>query len=128
MLSRHRKAALVHFLCAALASLILEESPLSASSEDIRHFFSGSRLGAFLRLQKTHANIREMMMTVRATDKETATRVSRRVVGSILMLVQPVGNVETSKSSGDVVGLLVGIAPSESLWSGLYVSGTGDGR
>ena len=68
MLPRHRLAALYHFLCAALASLILRKLSSSAIFEARRPFFSGSRLGECLRLQKMTEK-RMMMMAARATDK-----------------------------------------------------------
>ena len=73
---------------------------LSSSAMDgvPRPFFSGSRLGECLRLQKTKENIIMIMMKERATDKARTTTALWDVV-FVLGLFQPVGKLDRSKSS-----------------------------
>jgi hypothetical protein len=70
----------------------------SAMSEDFRRLFSGSRLGASLRLQKMKKNIKTMMVNARDMDKARTTIVPRWDVASMVMEPQPVGKDDMSKS------------------------------
>ena len=85
----------------------------------LRPFFSGSRLGLCLRLQKTKESINVIMMTERATDKAMMTTVPWWDGRAVWGYVQPVGKVDMSKSpsEGEVSsagGLLMSLCNSGS--------------
>jgi hypothetical protein len=88
--SRHRFAALHHFLCAALASRTL---PSSGMSEDKCRFFSGSSLGGRRRRQKMQANVMAIM-TARATDNVRTRAVPWRDEDGLEGVFHPVGKDE----------------------------------
>jgi len=90
ILSRHRFAALHHFLCAALASRML---PSSGMSEDKCRFFSGSSLGERRRRQKMQANVMTIV-TARATDNVRTTAVPWRDDDGLEGVLHPVGKDE----------------------------------